>query len=130
MGDLPDPGLARATGGTLVPAATIVELLRKAMERRGWEGGRYLIDGFPRNVENFEAWQTTLGERVNLKCVLLLQVSEEVTLQRRLRQAPASGRHGTGGRPNEAPEFGQSWARLGQSFGPSQQHDIILPDLG
>ena len=27
----------------------VVQLLQKAMEERGWEDGKYLIDGFPRS---------------------------------------------------------------------------------
>lgn len=29
----------------------VVRLLQKAMEERGWEDGKYLIDGFPRRGE-------------------------------------------------------------------------------
>ena len=28
----------------------VVQLLQKAMEERGWEDGKYLIDGFPRTA--------------------------------------------------------------------------------
>eukprot|EP00429_Kryptoperidinium_foliaceum_P067148 CAMPEP_0176053898 /NCGR_PEP_ID=MMETSP0120_2-20121206/26813_1 /TAXON_ID=160619 /ORGANISM="Kryptoperidinium foliaceum, Strain CCMP 1326" /LENGTH=1339 /DNA_ID=CAMNT_0017387359 /DNA_START=54 /DNA_END=4073 /DNA_ORIENTATION=- len=85
-------------GGTLVPSEIIVELLQKTMERRGWEGGRYLVDGFPRCLEHYELWQQRLGSKVNLKCVLYLDCSQEVMLKRRLAQAKTSGR------PDDNPE--------------------------
>jgi hypothetical protein len=31
-------------------------LLEKAMQKAGMENGRFLIDGFPRNIENLSTW--------------------------------------------------------------------------
>jgi hypothetical protein len=31
------------------------------MKDLGWEGGKFLIDGFPRNEENLNMWNKMLG---------------------------------------------------------------------
>jgi len=31
-------------------------LLQRAIEQQGIQGGRFLIDGFPRNLENLNTW--------------------------------------------------------------------------
>ena len=35
--------------GTIVPVEITCQLLKRGMEKLGWEKKRYLIDGFPRN---------------------------------------------------------------------------------
>ena len=40
--------------GKIVPAAITVRLLRNAMEASGKQ--KFLVDGFPRNLENLEVW--------------------------------------------------------------------------
>lgn len=35
-------------------------LLRKKMELHGWDNGRFLIDGFPRNADNLEGWSKAM----------------------------------------------------------------------
>ena len=66
----------------------VVQLLQKAMEERGWEDGKYLIDGFPRTVarasfpffegfagktlaefcrsfDNLQGWNDIVGQKAN-----------------------------------------------------------------
>lgn len=62
--------------GRPVPAELMLRLLRRTMEELGWEGGRYLISGFPRNTGHLEAWAATLGQAVAVKLALLLECSE------------------------------------------------------
>ena len=45
--------------GQIVPSEVTVNLLKGAMAADG--GARFLIDGFPRNVENCEAFETVMG---------------------------------------------------------------------
>ena len=40
--------------GKIVPAEVTVRLLRTAMEKSG--KNKFLIDGFPRNLENLQVW--------------------------------------------------------------------------
>jgi adenylate kinase family enzyme len=37
--------------GKLVPLAITCALIKKAMEKSGWEARKYLVDGFPRAVD-------------------------------------------------------------------------------
>lgn len=39
-------------------------LLRKKMVYYGWENGRFLIDGFPRNADNLDGWNKTMSVSV------------------------------------------------------------------
>ena len=48
--------------GTIVPAEVTVNLLREAMESNGWEKKRFLIDGFPRNADNYTSWFSLLPQ--------------------------------------------------------------------
>lgn len=68
--------------GKLVPVSVVLQILHAAMDRRGWEGGQYLIDGFPRSFENWRGWQEVLGSQVNVKCMICLDCSEPVMLDR------------------------------------------------
>ncbi|CAJ1438493.1 unnamed protein product [Effrenium voratum] len=78
--------------GKLVPVSIVVRLLQKAMEERGWEDGKYLIDGFPRSFENLQGWNEALGDKVDVKCCLFFDCSEEVMEARLLERGKTSGR--------------------------------------
>lgn len=53
-----------------MPVEITVNLVKDAMKKAGWEGKRFLIDGFPRNADNYAGWNTVMGEEVNTsKCV-------------------------------------------------------------
>jgi hypothetical protein len=38
----------------------------------------FLIDGFPRNKDNVDGWQKTMGDSVNIQCVLVFDCDEKV----------------------------------------------------
>jgi adenylate kinase family enzyme len=38
----------------------------------------FLIDGFPRNKDNVYEWKKTIGDKVNLQCVLFFDCDEKV----------------------------------------------------
>ncbi len=44
--------------------------------------GVYLIDGFPRNQENIDAWNSHIGDKVELSFLLLLECSRECMMKR------------------------------------------------
>uniref|UniRef100_A0A7S4PX53 Adenylate kinase n=1 Tax=Alexandrium monilatum TaxID=311494 RepID=A0A7S4PX53_9DINO len=79
----PCPGGAEGLLGG--PAELEVALLQRAMEERGWEGGRYVIEGFPRSQEGMEAWDRVLAPRVSSKLALLIELGEEAVA------SPSSG---------------------------------------
>ena len=42
----------------------------------------FLADGFPRNQENIDVWNKLMGDKVNKKFIVLLDVKPEVSLNR------------------------------------------------
>ena len=59
-----------------MPVEITVSLLKKAMEKNGWSEKRYLIDGFPRNQDNYEGWQKQMEQIVNIPFIFFFEVSE------------------------------------------------------
>mmetsp|Transcript_31617 Transcript_31617/g.57502 ORF Transcript_31617/g.57502 Transcript_31617/m.57502 type:complete len:1768 (+) Transcript_31617:51-5354(+) len=78
--------------GKLVPVEITVQLLQQAMEVRGWDDGKYLIDGFPRSFDNLKGWDEILGSKVDVKCCLFFDCPEEVMEARLLERGKTSGR--------------------------------------
>eukprot|EP01015_Nassula_variabilis_P014092 TRINITY_DN2161_c0_g1_i4.p1 TRINITY_DN2161_c0_g1~~TRINITY_DN2161_c0_g1_i4.p1 ORF type:complete len:163 (-),score=35.51 TRINITY_DN2161_c0_g1_i4:14-502(-) len=78
--------------GKIVPSEITVQLLEKAMQKHGWENGKFLIDGFPRNEENCQKWLNLCGNKVNTPFLLQLECSEETMEKRILKRAETSGR--------------------------------------
>eukprot|EP00913_Durusdinium_trenchii_P008393 g7884.t1 len=78
--------------GKLVPVEIVVNLLKQAMEKRGWSQGKFLVDGFPRSFENMEGWKEVLGGKVNVKFALFFDCSEAVMEARILERGKTSGR--------------------------------------
>ena len=66
--------------GQIVPSEVTVNLLLDAMRESGKD--RFLIDGFPRNKENRDAWETTAGYDCDF--VLFFDCPEDVMTQRLL----------------------------------------------
>ena len=42
------------------------------MQKAGWLDKKFLIDGFPRNNDNYEGWLRVMGEDTDMKFVLFL----------------------------------------------------------
>ena len=60
-----------------MPAEVTVRLIRKAMDAS--EMNRFLIDGFPRNLDNLEAWEASAADgSVVFDFALFLDCPEEV----------------------------------------------------
>merc|ERR1712224_285395 len=74
-----------------IPSEITVGLIEDEMRRQGW-AGKYLIDGFPRSVENYEVWASLIGNKVNLKFTFLIECSEKVMEERLLNRGKTSGR--------------------------------------
>merc|ERR1712232_637542 len=69
--------------GKLVPVEITVKLIGSAMRRHGWEGERFLIDGFPRSLQNLTGWDSVIGDTVLIEFVLFFECSE-ATMEARL----------------------------------------------
>jgi UMP-CMP kinase len=72
--------------GKIVPSEITVMLLQKAMEKAGLQGGRFLIDGFPRNIENLSTWEKLMNDKINLPFILHLECEQEVMVNRLLKR--------------------------------------------
>lgn len=79
--------------GHIVPAEVTVQLLKASIESHT-AGGRsqFLIDGFPRNVDNLQAWKAIMGAYVELLFVLYFDCTEATMRQRVLKRGESSGR--------------------------------------
>jgi adenylate kinase family enzyme len=75
----------------LVSSELLVNLVKKQFEKENWQG-IYLLDGFPRNQENIDAWNKIMGEKVNLKFLLYFECSFEAMEKRLLERGKTSGR--------------------------------------
>mmetsp|Transcript_31000 Transcript_31000/g.56314 ORF Transcript_31000/g.56314 Transcript_31000/m.56314 type:complete len:235 (+) Transcript_31000:78-782(+) len=82
---------SRIKEGKLVPSDLTVSLIEDEMKRQGW-GGKYLIDGFPRSLENMEVWSRILGGKVDVKFAFLIECSEKVMEERLINRGKTSGR--------------------------------------
>ena len=63
--------------GAIVPVKITVQLIKKAMKKAGWAKKRFLIDGFPRNEENYLGFDDVMGGDVNMEKVLFFEADEE-----------------------------------------------------
>ena len=84
--------------GKIVPVEITVGLLKAAMEKATWTGGRtnFLIDGFPRSLDNYEGWckvmQQDSGGGATAEVMLFFECPLAVLEQRILKRAKYSGR--------------------------------------
>jgi len=79
--------------GKLVPSSITVKLLLKAMTAAKDHGKAcFLIDGFPRGVENLETWQSEAGDVATVCGVLYFEAREDELEKRLLARGETSGR--------------------------------------
>lgn len=82
------------TAGELVPNEIMVTLLKNAMEHitRSTGNQNFLLDGFPRSLNNMEAWYEIFGRETALPTMLYFECPYDVLEQRILSRAKYSGR--------------------------------------
>ena len=76
--------------GKIVPAEITVRLLRQAMEKS--TSSIFLIDGFPRDIDNLNCWESNMSEIADVEFLLFLDCPEEVMRERLLERGKTSGR--------------------------------------
>ena len=93
-GPLADTIEACITAGEIVPSGITVRLLDQAMRRAMRETGsvNFLLDGFPRSLDNLEAWHEVHGRDATLPAMLYFECPYEVLEQRILGRARFTGR--------------------------------------
>ena len=77
--------------GSIVPVEITCQLLKKAMEREGWAAKRFLIDGFPRNQDNFDGWAKVIGDSADVPFVVFMDADEDTMISRINVRAQSSG---------------------------------------
>eukprot|EP01041_Mallomonas_annulata_P003261 gene3261-6452_t len=77
--------------GKIVPAEVTVSLLRKAMEKSG--STKFLVDGFPRDLDNLRCWEEKMGSLAEVQFLLFLDCPQEIMLGRLLERGKTSGRN-------------------------------------
>jgi UMP-CMP kinase len=80
--------------GKLVPNEIVVTLLMNAMETVTRTTGRnnFLLDGFPRSLENLEVWYEVIGRKAKLPKMLYFECPYDVLEERILGRAKYTGR--------------------------------------
>jgi len=73
--------------GQLVPSTTIIALLKKQLRRM--PGALVALDGFPRNLENYQDFDAVCGKP---EFAIYVDVSDEEMLRRIMKRAETSGR--------------------------------------
>ena len=66
--------------GKIVPVAITCGLIKKAMQEQGWATKKFLVDGFPRNQDNYDGWNEVMGDSIDLAGVLHFIVEEETLI--------------------------------------------------
>jgi UMP-CMP kinase len=77
--------------GKIVPAEITVRLLKNAMEKSG--GDRFLIDGFPRDMDNLDCWKKQMNACADVQFLLFLDCPTEIMVDRLLERGKTSGRN-------------------------------------
>jgi UMP-CMP kinase len=82
------------TAGEIVPNEITVTLLKKAMANAMRSTGKinFLIDGFPRSLDNLEGWYEAFGREVDLPKMLYFECPYDELERRILGRAKYSGR--------------------------------------
>jgi UMP-CMP kinase len=78
--------------GTIVPVEVTCALLQRAMSEDQRRQRRFLIDGFPRSLENLLGWRSAVGSDVDVAGVLFFDCPEAELEQRLLLRGRSSGR--------------------------------------
>lgn len=76
--------------GKIVPVKISLDLLRKAMLDCSY--GRFLVDGFPRNWDNVQGWQSLMQDVCDVEAVLFIDCPEAELERRLLDRGKTSGR--------------------------------------
>ena len=46
------------------------------MRAKGWATNKFLIDGFPRDEDNLAKWNEMMGDKIDTRFLLFIDVSE------------------------------------------------------
>ena len=63
------------------------------MEKNGWAGKKFVIDGFPRNQDNYDGWTKEIEDTVEVPFILFLDCDRETLIERIMERSRNSGRN-------------------------------------
>ena len=75
-----------------MPVDITCNLIRNAMIEAGWAEKKFLVDGFPRNQDNYDGWSRIMGDDVEIIYVLHFDCNEEELTKRIIERSASSGR--------------------------------------
>lgn len=80
--------------GKIVPVDVTVNLIKTAMVKSAASGkSDFLVDGFPRNQDNYDGWFRVMeGSGAQVCFALVFSCSEEVMMERLISRGQSSGR--------------------------------------
>jgi len=76
--------------GKLVPVEITVKLLLAAMQQSKTQS--FLLDGFPRSIDNYEGWCAAVGDQADVACCLFYECGQGELERRLLDRGKTSGR--------------------------------------
>lgn len=76
--------------GKLISSELVVKLLKKNIMANG--NRRYLVDGFPRNRENWEEFEKQLADYVVIRNLLYFDCPNDIMTERIIGRSKTSGR--------------------------------------
>ena len=77
--------------GKIVPTKITCGLIKKTMDSFGRDK-KFLIDGYPRNKENWEGFKEVFGNQFEILATLYLHCEEDICVSRLLSRGQSSGR--------------------------------------
>ncbi|GMI49832.1 hypothetical protein ScalyP_jg668 [Parmales sp. scaly parma] len=81
---------SKISNGNFVPAEITVGLINKAFSNS--KADIFLLDGFPRNIDNVTAWEEVIGDSITIDFVLFLDCPEDIMLGRIIERGRTSNR--------------------------------------
>lgn len=76
--------------GKLISSELVVQLIEKSITAYG--NRRYLLDGFPRNQENWDVFEKQLGDKVIVRNLIYFDCPAQTLIDRMTERAKTSGR--------------------------------------
>jgi UMP-CMP kinase len=76
--------------GKIVPVEVTVKLLLAAMQQSTTKS--FLVDGFPRSVDNYKGWCSVVGDQADVACCLFYECGQAELERRLLDRGKTSGR--------------------------------------
>ena len=77
--------------GKMAPSEPVVDGIKKKVLKEG-QGKITMVDGFPRNQDNIDAWNKMVGKEIEVIFLLYIEVRDDVMRERLLNRGKTSGR--------------------------------------